>query len=103
MKQTDLNKLKNKDKLSINNNTYEVLYVQEDVDIKPESLKKLKTENYKLTMNDYEKYLEIALYDIKSLSLSPTHSLRYYKDKDLLIFFDRGVTIKLNVNDIEKV
>jgi len=103
MNAIDFDKLKNKDKLKINNEIYEILYKQEDVDIKSEVLKKLEKEDYKLTFKDYEKYSEIALHDIKSLSLSPTHTLRYYKDKDLVIFSGRGVNIKINKEDIEKI
>jgi len=103
MPKLDFKKLKNKDKLKINNQIYEILYIQEDVDIKPEILKKLKNGDYKLSAEDYEKYLEVALHDIQSLSLSPTHTLRYYEDEDLLIFSGRGVNIKLNKRDIEKI
>jgi len=67
-------KLKNGDKMKINNLTYEVLYVQSEADPAPHQ------------DPPFRKFLGIYLHDHKTKSLHPTHFIKYCYDDSQEIF-----------------
>lgn len=62
-----IEKLKNNDKIKIEKEFYEAIYIQEEVD-------------YDSKTEKLRRYLEISLHKEGSASLHPTHALYYYPD-----------------------
>ena len=77
-------KLKNGDKLKINNINYEILFVE--VEAEPESHNN----------PPFRRFFGIYLHDNKTKSLSPTHLIKYYYDDTKEIFLKelRGKPLK---------